>query len=129
MAEKTLRDAIADHLIAHCTSFNGFYQPGLANKSTTRPFGVIRIGPQREDEQGIGIITTVQIAVHTDNLDDLNVLDALVKQVRDEMDEVDVACGNSLWVTPHFTGVTSEYPDDDRGTVMRLMEFEVVTAR
>jgi hypothetical protein len=129
MAIKNIRDAIADHLIATCTSFDGFYQPGIANASTTRPFGVVIPAGERPD--GPMRLTTVQIAIHISapDTDDLGELDALCHEVERALDRIDVDCDDDKWLVPEYVGTTSDFPDEDKGTIFRLAEFEVGTAR
>lgn len=133
MALKTVRDAIADQLIDQCTSFAGFYQPQLANDKTPAPFGVIMMSVDTA-EPSHGLLKKVQVAVHTRNRDDLNELDALVYEVMDALDDVYVSCGlddddREHFIIPEHTGTTGEWFDDDRRTVMRIVEFEVAIAR
>jgi hypothetical protein len=136
MAVKNVRDAIADHLISECSSFAGFYQPGIADESTARPFGVVILGGETPD--GPMRKTTVQVAVHisAEDTDDLGVLDALCHEVERALDGIDVDCTDlpaspteERWLIPSYVGTTSEFPDEDRGTIFRLVEFEVGTAR
>lgn len=133
MAVKNIRDAIADHLISGCISFEGFYQPGIVDNSTARPFGVVILGGETPD--GPMRKTTVQVAVHisADDTDDLGILDALCHEVEKALDGIDVDCTllstEERWLIPSYVGTTSEFPDEDRGTIFRLVEFEVGTAR
>jgi hypothetical protein len=136
MPIKNIRDAIADHLIFTCINFEGFYQPGIADNSTERPFGVVILAGEQPD--GPMRKTTVQIAVHISAEDtaDLGILDSLCHEVENALDGVDVDCLQlpespeiPHWITPAYVGTTSDFPDEDRGTIFRLVEFEVGTAR
>lgn len=129
MAVKNIRDAIADHLLDACDSFEGFFQPGVADASTVRPFGVVILAGERPD--GPIRLTAIQIAVHVSapDTDDLGELDALCHEVERALDKVDVDCDDDTWLIPEYVGTTSDFPDEDRGTVFRLVEFEIGTAR
>jgi len=125
---KSLRDAIYDQLVAKCPSFTGgFFQPQVANESTPKPFGVIRIGPaERVGNQGI--IRRLEVHVHAAK-ENWATLDTLCRSVVDALHMVRVSAGTSggktYYVTPKHTGTTSDWVDDDRETMMHIVEFDI----
>jgi hypothetical protein len=119
----SVRDEVYDKLAADCPSFTGgFFQPQIADKNTTKPFGVIRVS----GDAGLfrqGIIKTVHVAVHCARAD-FNDLDDLVYEVVDALDDEDVG-----GYYPIHTGTTGDANDDDRETIFRICEFEIKIAR
>jgi hypothetical protein len=131
MALKTVRTAVKDHLTTNCSSFSGgFFQPYIADSTTTKPFGVVRVSG--DDGAYQGAVKTLQVMCHAAR-DDFDTLDALVFSVIKALDRVRISCGTTggitYYVTPHYTGTSGDWADDDRETIVRTCEFEVVIAR
>lgn len=123
----SLRSAVREHLADNCPSFSGgFFEPQIATKKTEKPFGVIRIaGDEGHSKQGI--TKRVQVMVHCarEGYDDL---DSLVYEVVDALDDTEIEDEDKKFIPSH-TGTTGDYNDDDRETITRTAEFEVVIAR
>jgi hypothetical protein len=132
MAEKTTRDAVKDHLTTNCPSFTGgFFQPQIADANTTKPFGVVRMGPEDAAFRQ-GHVKRVLVSVHAER-DDYNSLDSLVRSVVNALNDVMVFAGSvsglNLYVHTIHVGTTADYNDDDRQTTVRTAEFETRLAR
>lgn len=132
MAEKSIRAAVRDHLATNCPSFTGgFLYPQIATNVTPKPFGVVRLGPE-DSMAKQGKTRHLYVHVHTDK-DKWDELDTLCLSVVGALNEVDVSCGSSggktFWITPNHVGTTADATDDDRMTIFRTCEFEVVTGK
>ncbi len=131
MALKSVRTAVKDYLTTNCPLFTGgFFQPYIPTSTTPKPFGVIKVSTDEGARQGG--TRMVQVMCHAER-DDFDTLDALVKSVVDALDKVHVSCGTSgaktYYVKPHWTGTSGDWADDDRESIVRTAEFEVVIAR
>ncbi len=132
MAEKSTRAAVRDHLATNCPSFTGgFFYPQIATSVTTKPFGVVRMGAEdRARRQGNTRTFYVHVHAAKDAYDDL---DTLCRSVVAALDGAKVACGSAsgktFWVTPYHVGTTADANDEDRETIFRIIEFEVVTGK
>ncbi|MCK9570853.1 hypothetical protein M0R72_18025 [Candidatus Pacearchaeota archaeon] len=132
MAEQSVRSAVRDHLATNCPSFTGgFLYPQIADNNTVKPFGVVRMGPH-EKEAKQGAVRRLYVHVHTVK-DAWDALDTLCNSVVSALDCINVSCGSSggktFWITPYHVGTTADATDDDRMTIFRICEFEVVTGR
>lgn len=118
-----IRAEIKDQLEYYCPSFSGgFFEPGVATKHTTKPFGVIRVS----GEDGLyrqGCDKRIQVAVHAER-GPHSALDTLVYEVVDALNGWVLDTG-----IPKWTGTTGDAADDDRETIFRIVEFEVMIAR
>ncbi len=132
MAEQSLRSAVRDHLATNCPSFTGgFLYPQIATNTTTKPFGVVRMGPH---EKGAKQGATRHLYIHVHTVKDAwDALDTLCNSVVSALDGVNVSCGSAggktFWITPYHVGTTADATDDDRMTIFRTCEFEVVTGK
>lgn len=132
MAEKTTRDAVREYLVTNCPSVTGgFFQPQIADATTTKPFGVVRMGAESAEFRQ-GHTKTIQVAVHCDR-EDYNTLDSLVRSVVNALNDVMVPAGSisgvNLYVHLIHTGTTADWHDDDRRTIFKIAEFETKLAR
>jgi hypothetical protein len=132
MAEKTLREAVRAHLVTNCPSITGgFFQPQAADKSTTKPFAVLRLGPEDADPKQ-GYSKRVLVTVHAER-GDYDTLDSLVRSVVDALNGGKIPAGSSggtsFYVYLYHTGTTAEWHDDDRLTIFKTAEFETKLAR
>jgi hypothetical protein len=131
MARKTVRTAVKDYLTTNCSSFSGgFFQPYITDKTTTKPFGVVKVAG--DDGAYQGAVKTLQVMCHAAR-DDFDTLDSLVLSVIKALDRVRISCGTTgaktFYITPVYVGTTGDWADDDRETIVRTAEFEVVIAR
>lgn len=122
-----VRDAVKAYLEANCPSITGgFFEPQIANNNTPKPFGVVRIGPTTPN--GPGETKKVYVHVHADR-DEYGNLDELCQVVRSTLDNVDIPCGEGYQICLEWQGTTGDYHDEDRETVMHMVEFDVINAR
>lgn len=118
-----IREEIKDQLEYYCPSFTGgFFEPGIPTKNTTKPFGVIRVGPDTAHHRQ-GLEKKIYVAVHAAR-EDFSTLDTLVYEVIDALDGWVLDTG-----IPRWTGTTADASDDDRESIFRIAEFEVMIAR
>lgn len=127
MAEYSVRTSVERHLRTNCDSFEEFYEPGVADKNSPKPFGVLKVGNDQAHPRQ-GLTKRMQVMVHAER-EDYDDLDALCYEVVEALDNQRVNCSDNRWVVPVWTGTTGDYEDEDRLTVMRTVEFEVVIAR
>jgi len=124
-SKKMHRQAIYNRLIAECPSLTGgVHQPFLATADTSKPYGVIKMGPETPENRS-GMKLDVQIFIYSEKSSFLT-MDSLVEEVITALHDVEFETADSppelmrlLW---KFT--TPDFDDEERRAVQRRIDFE-----